>query len=103
MGREPRPTGGECREGLWTGCVQRKTSKMESPKLKRRKRVVQGEVENSQLPQSWIHVSLRAEEEADEIGQILVIWDMAFGQRLKAKKVREHLAELRKWQRSWAR
>ena len=55
------------------------------------------------LNQTWIQASLSAEEEADEVSQILVIWEMVFGLRLKAKEVREHLAELRKWQRSWAR
>ncbi len=45
--------------------------------------------------------SLPAEEGVDEVNQILAFWDMVFGLRKKAKEVREHLAELREWQRSW--
>ncbi|MBI2361026.1 MAG: hypothetical protein HYV04_19330 [Deltaproteobacteria bacterium] len=46
--------------------------------------------------------SVLAENEPDEAGSILAIWEEVFDLRLDREKVTGHLEALRQWQRRWS-
>lgn len=46
-------------------------------------------------------VSVLAENEPDEAGSILAIWEEAFGMTLDRERVAKHLEHLRQWQSRW--
>jgi hypothetical protein len=69
--------------------------------VKRALAILSGKVESAEIPPEsadQLAVSVLTDNEPDEIGQILEVWQRTFGMTLNRDRVVNHLRSLREWQ-----